>query len=337
MKRRCLWLLSVWLLFTCAGFAISEARAAVLPYFQYCNVMSSNTPSGVSTVLGAEVFYPNPEASAITSVSVVGPGGFTATMTTSDYDPSANLFKKEISGQPTAGEYKFTVVDTLGGSAVSYYRLGNVTILPIVDSTTFVAYGDPLAPTLCWSDVSGYNGNLLFVAVILDSNDNMVWVSSDPTTLPGTPTGLTNVTVPPGKLELRQCLQVACHRGGQQGLRGYRQSVQELKGPADNRRRPYRVFVCPCIHSRQGPLRRGSRSFDTKLVFPAGASSGRHQFFCGGRSPRVSYSFQPSDLKSGNNFYHESPDLFPTGMYTFTVVLQDQGYGSDFPVHIIIS
>lgn len=133
MKRRFWWMLSVWLLFTCVGFAISEARAAVLPYFRYCNVMSSNTPSGVSTVLSAEVFYPNPEASAITSVSVEGPGGFTSTMTTSDYDPSANLFKKEISGQPTAGEYKFTVVDTLGGSAVSYYRLGSVTILPMVD------------------------------------------------------------------------------------------------------------------------------------------------------------------------------------------------------------
>ena len=65
--------------------------------------------------------------------------------------------------------------------------------LPVPDSSTFQASGDPAAPTLSWGAIGTYQGNLFYRARIYDLAGNHVWTSGYGTE--------TRVAVPEGELE----------------------------------------------------------------------------------------------------------------------------------------
>jgi len=149
------------------------------PYFSGCNVMAMNTPDGVSTALTVKVSDPNGTVpDTITSISVTGPGGFAYSLAPADYYEGFKVYWHGISGQPTVGEYTFTVTDTEGKTATNHYYFGGGTNIPVPDESTLQASGDPLAPTLSWGAVSGYDGNLFYRARIFDATDySIVWTS----------------------------------------------------------------------------------------------------------------------------------------------------------------
>ena len=181
------------LLLVFMGVTVSESRAEVLPYFRYCNVVSNNTSSGVTTLIRAEVYHPaGLIPSDIRTIKVVGPNGFTASMSTSDYDVASNVYLKNIPKTPPAGEYAFTMIDSGNASITSYYYLSKVVFLPMVFSSSLLASGNPLTPLLSWSSLSGYQGNAVFKVTIYDAAHAAVWVSAV--------TGTTAVQVPPGVL-----------------------------------------------------------------------------------------------------------------------------------------
>jgi hypothetical protein len=192
-------LLSVWLP---ACLMPSTAAWALRPYFGFCNVKSYQTSGGMNSLISAQIYDPDGSAPAtISGITVEGPNGFPATTLTMDnYDSLSNTFSTQVTGvTASTGQYVFTVLNTAGETATSYYWLASANSLPLVDSSTLNAYpdknGSMLTPTLTWTDSlagAGYTGSYFFKVRIYDANGNPVWTSG--------PTGATGITVPAGIL-----------------------------------------------------------------------------------------------------------------------------------------
>lgn len=182
----------------CAG---SEAFAGGKPFIEFFNVWAyNNGPSGMKTALDVGVADPNGSVpGTITSLNVTGPGGFSYSFAPSDLLPwTTDEYWHKSSGTPTDGQYAVTVTDNEGKSSTSYHYLTVGQTIPLPDSSTFQAFGsDPLTPTLTWSTIQDYPGNLFYRAQIYNSQGNTVW--SSPRSF-----NYTRVTVPSGILQAGQ-------------------------------------------------------------------------------------------------------------------------------------
>lgn len=339
MKRRCWLLLSIFVLLTCMGAAAPKALAGangIIPYFGYCNVMSNNTSNGIGTVITAQVFDPNGSVpSTITTISIEGPQSFSAAMAPGNYNASSGLFTMALPQQPAAGEYKFTVTNSIGDSAVSYYYISSSATAPIVDSSTFVAYGAPLAPTLCWSDVPGYRGNLLFKAVIYDSSGNVVWTSSL--------TGLSNVSVPPGVLN-----SGASYWWSVVAVDNARPEVTDNQSVSGQVPLAIGASYPGFLYARVYTLTVSDPTpvavLDTQVVLPEGASQSDISSFTVTGPNGFSYSFQLADYSNPSgtivSAYNALQNALTTlsGFYTFTVVLgTGEGAVTAYSYHYFVS
>ena len=82
----------------------------------------------------------------------------------------ANEYWHAFDGLPADGEYTFTVTNNKGKTAECYFYLTVGQTIPLRDSSKFRASGaDPLTPTLSWSTIRGYEGNLFYRAKIYDA------------------------------------------------------------------------------------------------------------------------------------------------------------------------
>ncbi len=149
------------------------------PFFEWANVIEHHTPDGVYTAVAAAVRDPMGSVPhTIESLEVTGPGDFTYTFSRSDFLESHRVYYRELPGAPADGEYSFTAVNEQGEQARAHYHLTVGEAIPVPDTATFQASGDPLAPTLSWGGVSEYQGNLFYRARIYDAGlGSMVWTS----------------------------------------------------------------------------------------------------------------------------------------------------------------
>ncbi|MEN6441921.1 MAG: fibronectin type III domain-containing protein [Syntrophobacter sp.] len=294
------------------GAVCPEAGAGVTPYFKYCNVVSTHTSGGESTLIRAEVYNPNGQVpSSIKKITVEGPGGYLQILKPTDYTAD-NAFVKTVAGAPVEGEYKFTVLDTVGDTATSYYRIEKVTILPIVDSATFVASGNLTTPTLSWSDVSGYEGNLLFRVTVFDaSSGSRVWISDL--------TGLTSVTVPSGKLAEGASYQwnVTAVDNVQMPITD-NQSVSEAMPLAIGNEKI--GFLYARVYSLKKADSQIYTVLDTRVAVPGGVPPDVITSFVVTGPNGFTYTFSAKDYNSGpRGYYHEIAATPENGMYTFTM------------------
>ena len=152
------------------------------PYFWYANVLNRNQPTGDFTYLDASVRDADEDCPGIlASLTVTGPGGFSYTFQPDDfYAPDKNYYHR-IPGVPQEGLYTFTLTDNNGKSAVTYrYHRQREGTIPLLDEDSFQVFGDPLAPTISWSAVSGYAHDLFYSVQIVDQQDIQVYGSSTP-------------------------------------------------------------------------------------------------------------------------------------------------------------
>jgi hypothetical protein len=105
--------------------------------------------------------------------------------------PTDQEFIRKVSGTPTQGVYTFTLTDTEGKTAVTRDWVGASADIPLVSSASILVTGNPLAPTVSWSAVTGYQGNLYYRIYVQDSQGNLVYRSSrDPITAQTIPMGI---------------------------------------------------------------------------------------------------------------------------------------------------
>jgi hypothetical protein len=71
-------------------------------------------------------------------------------------------YSARLPNPPLDGLYTFTVSDSYGNQAKSYYYLTKGTTIPPPDITTFNASSGASGITLSWSAISGYDGNLSY-------------------------------------------------------------------------------------------------------------------------------------------------------------------------------
>ena len=150
------------------------------PYFVWVNVQSFNSPEGIQTCPQTAVADSDGTVPyTVKSLTVSGPSGFSLAFKEGDYlAPPSNVYVRFVDGQPAVGEYTFTLTDENGNSATSYYYLDTVNVIPLPDAATLRAYGSAVTPTLTWSALSNYQGNLFYRARIYDMAGNIIWTSS---------------------------------------------------------------------------------------------------------------------------------------------------------------
>ncbi len=150
------------------------------PFFEWISVLQQNGPDGVYTAVCASLKDPlGSVPHTIESLTVDGPGDFTYAFSHTDYLYSSRVYYRELSGAPADGIYTFTVVNSQGGEAITYFHLqAGETIIPQLDAGTLQASGDPTAPTLSWG-APPYQGNLFYRARIYNaSSGSITWTSS---------------------------------------------------------------------------------------------------------------------------------------------------------------
>jgi hypothetical protein len=104
------------------------------PYFKHCNVMLLNA---VDTGFQVEVYDPDGTVpDTISELRVTHPDGTTHHDFTSSHYFWGNIYWFSIPGPPTVGEYTFTVTDTEGHAATTYFYYGGGPELPIPNSAT---------------------------------------------------------------------------------------------------------------------------------------------------------------------------------------------------------
>lgn len=181
-----------------ASYSISQSAIVPLsinnsrPYFLYTEAQDRHNSSGIVTVAKASLADPaGTVPGSIQSLTVTGPNGFNHTFDSSEYDPVWNEYTYFGATPPAAGIYTFTAT-TAGGTAVTYDYLRPHDI-PLVDTSTFQASGDPTGPTLSWGAPANMDSPLYYSAWIIAPDGSDFWWSNMTTN--------TSVTVPAGTLQ----------------------------------------------------------------------------------------------------------------------------------------
>jgi hypothetical protein len=172
------------------------------PYFNWTEVHRRHDTDGSFTGLSASVIDPSGSLpGSLTSLTVETPPplGNTHVLVNNgnlsngvSYDPSSGEIFYRAPGTFQPGEYTFTLVKG-GFRLVSHDWVGNTPEMPLVDQTTITVSGNPAAPTVSWSGVSGFEGNVYYRLRVQDTMGSVAyWGSRDP---------LTAQTIPMGSLE----------------------------------------------------------------------------------------------------------------------------------------
>jgi hypothetical protein len=141
------------------------------PYIKYCYVLDENLPAAETTGLHVAFSTPDMDMSGGSAymysigtyyfINVVGPNSFSYDFTWMDSFLNGECSAR-LPNPPLDGLYTFTVSDSYGNQAKSYYYLTKGTTIPPPDVTSFKASSDASGVTLSWSAISGYNGNLSY-------------------------------------------------------------------------------------------------------------------------------------------------------------------------------
>ena len=307
MKGKSSLLISAWPLLVLMAFA--TPAHALCPYFSFCHVASVNYGSSALTLVSAGVHHPDGSVpSVIRSVTVEGPDGFDpVVLTSANYSASSKEYYKYVSGFPPVGQYKFTVLDTSGRTATTYYYLPQADgVLPTPSLAG--AYGDMSAPTLSWSDLD-IQANFLFEVFVYDNKKTQVWYSDV--------TGETSVTVPSGIL--------ASGKTYYWHLRAEDNSQPVLADNASD------SGMFPCllnsdpgfkyarVYSLSLPGSGASTALDVESTSTGDILPENYSLTVSGPGG-FTYTFQSSDYnQASNNYYHILPGVPADGMYTFAV------------------
>ena len=163
------------------------------PYFETAAVYKINDSTGIYTALETSVFDPNGTLpGSIQSLRVTGPGLDKDILQENySYIPSIRDFFLMVPGAPQAGVYTFTITDADGARTTRDYLRDGVD-MPIVDHTSITVSGNPLAPTVSWKAISGYEGKPYYRVRVYDSSGTPVYASNrDPVTAMTIPQGYT--------------------------------------------------------------------------------------------------------------------------------------------------
>lgn len=156
------------------NLAIDNAR----PYFDFAAVYFRHKENGFTAALDAMVKAPGRTVpDAVASLAATGPGGFSYAFQPSDYTPAYGDYESRLPGQPADGVYTFTLTDTQGASAVTHDYIAVGSPIPLFDEASIQALGDPLAPTISWSGIPGYEGTLYYRVRVQDANGFDVYAS----------------------------------------------------------------------------------------------------------------------------------------------------------------
>ncbi len=153
---------------------IDDAR----PYFEWAIVHKLQKPDGFYIAPHVRVVDPNGSLpDSITSATVTGPGGFSYTFQPEDYLPSWNQYYHKIPGRPAEGVYTITVTDIEGKTSITRDYVQASDDIPMVDEAAISVTGDPLAPTVSWGGISGYQGPLYYRLLVVDTQFKPIYLS----------------------------------------------------------------------------------------------------------------------------------------------------------------
>ena len=329
MGKRCgvvvLFFVLVLSVFICAG---SEAFAGGKPFIEFFNVWAyNNGTNGMKTALDVGVVDPNGSVpGTITSLNVIGPGGFSYSFVPSDLQPwTTDEYWHKSSGTPTDGQYTVTVTDNEGKSSTSYHHVTVGQTIPLPDAATFEAFGsDPLTPTFTWSTIQNYPGNLFYRAQIFNSQGNTIW--SSPRNF-----NYTTVTVPSGILQTGQSyswqVDAFDNSGGSNSNNrsGVNIPLNVISPSEGHSYAPlFSVFKAHNFHN-DGNYSTG--------VYLEGYSPSDQQptslVVTGPNSFTYSFDFQ-TDCGEHNVCWHEFSPALPDGLYTLTVSDNNTAFHSTY-------
>jgi len=177
------------------NLADNHASTSTKPYFRRAAVFERHEPGGGPYLfMDAMVQDPNgwvPETIAVLKVTDLDGVEYDLLPPNGVYSgPVDQEFIRRIPGTPKQGVYTFTLQDEEGNTAVTRDWVGAAAAIPLVPSMSIVIMGDPLAPTISWSGVSGYQGTLYYRIWVQDSQGNSVHRSArEPFTVQTIPTG----------------------------------------------------------------------------------------------------------------------------------------------------
>jgi hypothetical protein len=109
------------------------------------------------------------------------------------WDGAFSVFYTVFPGSPTAGVYRFVVRDDQGNEKTTYDYVGPFFEIPVVDHSTYQAWGGPLTPILSWAAPAGVDRPIYYRIIIEDGTGARAWGSDRITD--------TSIQVPAGRLQ----------------------------------------------------------------------------------------------------------------------------------------
>ena len=289
------------------------------PFFNYATIYNRHTSSGFFTTLDVQVVDPDGAVPlSIESITVTGPNDFNQTLQSTDYDFVWSAYFRIIADRPTSGIYTFTVTDTTGRTATTYDYVESHDV-PLVDSSTMQASGDPLAPTLSWAAPDNMDRSLYYVAQIFDPDDNEVWrVWMVPNTFATVSSGILQSGV-----DYTWRVRAQDSKYGVHYNRSQTDSVN-LASSLLNNLRPY--FTYPAVYNRHDP----DGFFTTMDIYLADPNGTLPDSITSltvtgpGSPPSFSYTFQTEDFDAQyGSYFHRVSGIPADGVYTITVTDQE--------------
>ena len=152
---------------------LSSATVSDRAYASYASAYQRSDPDRRSTYL--EIGFSDPDGLPV--VSVAGLGGYAYTFTPEDFDPAFSEYFYRAPANLPEGVYSFTLTPAGGGNPiVTHAYLKTVTDIPAIDPASVKISGDPMMPTVSWTGVDGYDGQLYYRVVFTDEDGN--WLQS---------------------------------------------------------------------------------------------------------------------------------------------------------------
>ena len=170
------------------------------PYFTWAGVHRRHDEDGSFTVFSAAVIDPaGTLPGSLTSLTVESPSGITHALVSDgkleddvSYSPYWDEFFYRADGPFEDGLYTFTLVKD-DFNLVSHDWVEDTPEMPFVDQRTIAVSGDPAAPTVSWSGISGFPGVVYYRLRVDDAMGNLIYMTSRE--------AVTAQTIPLGKLE----------------------------------------------------------------------------------------------------------------------------------------
>jgi len=251
-------------------------------------------------------------AGALSSAVVTRPDGVVYVFQPKDCSITNNQFNCALSVNPPLadGNFTFAASNAAGDTVQSYFHMTSYDV-PLVDTTTMNASGNPLSPVLSWSAPESVDRPLYYQVFIYSSLNTTVYVWASSSTMN------TSISVPQGVLQSGISYVWNVHTYDSSYLYSANISFTGLTPLTINNTLPY--FSGYSVVLNRNYPDGNFTGLNVMVGDPNGMLPGSIASLTVTGPDSFSHTFQPSDYSAASGYFYRIPGSPQEGLYTFMV------------------